>query len=63
MTANQCYLIIYVVQSMGLQETKLKDAISMHDREKKYWITTINELRKNIKVCLSKLIFAISLFH
>lgn len=39
-----------LVQAMALQETKLKDAISMHDREKKYWVTAINKLGKNIKI-------------
>ncbi|KAI3685800.1 hypothetical protein L6452_35058 [Arctium lappa] len=43
-----------LVQAMALQETKFKDAISMRDREKKYWVTTINELGKNIKIMKQK---------
>lgn len=39
-----------LVQALALQETKLKDAISIHDREKKHWVTAINELGKNIKI-------------
>ncbi|KAJ9560585.1 hypothetical protein OSB04_005745 [Centaurea solstitialis] len=39
-----------LVQAMAIQEAKLKDAISMRDRENKYWFTAINELGKKIKI-------------
>ncbi|KAD4584676.1 hypothetical protein R6Q59_036491 [Mikania micrantha] len=39
-----------LVQAMGLQETKLKDATRKHDHEKNYWITAINALGNNIKI-------------
>lgn len=39
-----------LIQSMGLQEIKLKDAISMRDHEKKSFVKAINELGKNIEI-------------
>ncbi|GJW63539.1 kinesin-like protein KIN-14R [Tanacetum coccineum] len=39
-----------LIQSMGLQEIKLKDAISMRDHEKKSFVRAINELGKNIEI-------------
>nr|GEX34668.1 kinesin-like protein KIN-14R [Tanacetum cinerariifolium] len=50
LATNKTNLLFRVVQSMGLQEIKLKDAISMRDHEKKSFVRAINELGKNIEI-------------